>query len=208
MIRRLISVCVLFVSLPLLLLCKLLCTLGMINFATASQLFALFPDWLGGIYVRRLWYKLTLAKCGQSLVVSWLSVIINDRTTIGDGCYIGQNVLIGYAEIGHNCLIASHTIISSGVRQHGILRDIPIRKQTGRRDKTAIGNDVWIGNGCLIGASVPDGCVIGMGSVVPQNLEEGYAIYGGNPVRLIRPRPESQHTGQWPEHESEQIPEL
>jgi acetyltransferase-like isoleucine patch superfamily enzyme len=165
---------------------------GLTSFASSSQLFALFPDMFGGIYIRRLWYKWTLNKCGHHLVISWLAVIHNACTTIGNECYIGQNVTIGWAEIGDQCLIASNTLIASGVQQHGIVSEIPIRKQPGQISKTNIGNDVWIGAGCLIAANVPDGCVVGLGSVVWDDLEQDNAIYGGYPARLIRYRSEAR----------------
>ena len=56
-----------------------------------------------------------------------------------------------------------------------------------------IGNDVWIGSGVTIlgGVEIGTGAVIGAGSVVTKNVEH-YAIYAGNPAKLIKYRfPES-----------------
>ena len=52
-----------------------------------------------------------------------------------------------------------------------------------------IGNDVWIGSDAkfLSGVKVGDGAVIAANSVVVKDVEP-YAIYGGNPARLIRYR--------------------
>ena len=52
-----------------------------------------------------------------------------------------------------------------------------------------IGNDVWIGESVTImsGVKIGDGSVIGANSHVVKNVEP-YAIYGGNPARLIRYR--------------------
>jgi acetyltransferase-like isoleucine patch superfamily enzyme len=52
-----------------------------------------------------------------------------------------------------------------------------------------IGNDVWIGSGVKIlsGVKIGDGAVIGANSLVTKNVPE-YAIYGGNPAKLIRMR--------------------
>lgn len=54
---------------------------------------------------------------------------------------------------------------------------------------TYIGNDVWIGRNVLIkqGVKVGTGAVIGMGSVVTKDVPP-YAIFAGNPARLIRYR--------------------
>jgi acetyltransferase-like isoleucine patch superfamily enzyme len=52
-----------------------------------------------------------------------------------------------------------------------------------------IGNDIWIGNNVIIlsGVTIGNGAIIGAGSVVTQNVPS-YAIYAGNPAKLIRYR--------------------
>ncbi len=52
-----------------------------------------------------------------------------------------------------------------------------------------VGNDVWIGHGCLIlsGVKIGNGAVIGAGSVVTRDVDN-FAIVAGNPAKLIRYR--------------------
>lgn len=52
-----------------------------------------------------------------------------------------------------------------------------------------IGNDVWIGFGVTIlsGVEIGDGAIIAAGSVVTSNVSP-YAIFGGNPARLLKKR--------------------
>jgi acyl-[acyl carrier protein]--UDP-N-acetylglucosamine O-acyltransferase len=52
-----------------------------------------------------------------------------------------------------------------------------------------IGNDVWIAGDAKImsGVSIGDGAVIGANSLVAKDVP-AYAIYAGNPARLIRMR--------------------
>lgn len=52
-----------------------------------------------------------------------------------------------------------------------------------------IGNDVWIGAEAVImsGVKIGDGAVIGLRAVITKDIEP-YAIYAGNPARLIRKR--------------------
>ena len=54
---------------------------------------------------------------------------------------------------------------------------------------TSVGNDVWIGSGVTImsGVTIGDGAIIGARSVVASDVPP-YAIYAGNPARLIRYR--------------------
>lgn len=52
-----------------------------------------------------------------------------------------------------------------------------------------IGNDVWIGTEAIImsGVTIGDGAVVGARAVVTKDIEP-YAIYGGNPARLLKKR--------------------
>ena len=52
-----------------------------------------------------------------------------------------------------------------------------------------VGNDVWIGAEAVImsGVRIGDGAVVGARAVVTKNIES-YAIYAGNPARLIKKR--------------------
>lgn len=51
-----------------------------------------------------------------------------------------------------------------------------------------IGNNVWIGcrTTILKGSAIPNGSVIGAGSVVSKKLEKESSIYVGNPVKQIK----------------------
>lgn len=50
------------------------------------------------------------------------------------------------------------------------------------------GNNVWIGNGCMIlkGATVPDVCVIGAKSVVSGSNYVGHSVIVGNPAKSVK----------------------
>ena len=52
-----------------------------------------------------------------------------------------------------------------------------------------IGNDVWIGTEAIImsGVRIGDGAVVAARAVVTKDIEP-YAIYGGNPARLLKKR--------------------
>ncbi|WP_280071118.1 CatB-related O-acetyltransferase [Pseudomonas mosselii] len=111
------------------------------------------------------------------------------NTTVGSFCSIANNVVVGGAR---------HPIEYVSTSPVFLAHKESIKKKYARHDyrwepKTVIGHDVWIGERVLIkgGVTIGVGAVIGMGSVVTKDVPP-YAVYAGNPARLIRFRfPES-----------------
>jgi len=58
-----------------------------------------------------------------------------------------------------------------------------------RSHRVILGNDVWIGHGAIIlpGRRIGDGAVVAAGAIVTKDVP-AYAIVGGNPARVIKPR--------------------
>ena len=109
--------------------------------------------------------------------------IIN--TDVGSFCSIAGRVSIGGAHHPLEYLSTSPVFLShrDSVKAKFARHDyLP-------RDRTVIGNDVWIGEGAFVrsGVRVGHGAVIGMGSVVTRDVPP-YAIVGGSPARLLRMR--------------------
>ena len=48
--------------------------------------------------------------------------------------------------------------------------------------EVVVGNHVWVGcrNTILKGSNIPNGCIIGSGSIITKNLGSPYSIYIGN----------------------------
>ncbi|KLN66163.1 DapH/DapD/GlmU-related protein [Vibrio sp. VPAP30] len=116
------------------------------------------------------------------------SVSINERPfgkiLIGKGCVLQGTSICSYEKvlIGSNVIFGPNVVIMDcsghslsnrgGVRELDNLKAQPI----------TIGNDVWVGYGCIIlpGVSIGDGAVIGAGSVVTKDIPPN-SMAAGNP---------------------------
>jgi maltose O-acetyltransferase len=91
---------------------------------------------------------------------------------IGDDCRFGPYVMIHTAN--HELDDTEQPLWSLGWRDDGPLR---------------IGQNSWIGMGtCVLpGVTIGEGCVVGAGSVVADDLPD-YTVAVGNPAKVIRER--------------------
>lgn len=170
--------------------------LGVFSFFTSSRLLALAPGAFG-IRVRRYWYRGTLARCGEDLVVEWLTALKTADARIGSRVSIGSMCWIAEVEIGDDVMIGSRVAIQGGNRQHGFDRlDVPMNQQPGQLLTVVIGRDVWIGTGATVMADVAEGTIVGAGAVVTSTFPS-FSILGGVQARVIR------HRGSSPARDSE-----
>jgi acetyltransferase-like isoleucine patch superfamily enzyme len=116
--------------------------------------------------------------------------------------YIGYDSTVLNAKIGSFCSISNRVIIGGTGHPVHFVSTSPVFLSHKDSVKvkyahfdylpqltTNISHDVWIGESVLIkaGVTIGIGAVIGMGSVVTKNVPP-YAIYAGNPAKLIRYR--------------------
>ena len=108
---------------------------------------------------------------------------------VGNGCYIGFNVICdtNYAElvtisdnvtISHDTVIYVHT--ASPVKS-------PLSELYKQVLPVTIENGAWIGAGCIVlpGVTIAQDCMIGAGSVVARSTEPS-SLYAGNPCKMIK----------------------
>jgi acetyltransferase-like isoleucine patch superfamily enzyme len=126
--------------------------------------------------------------------------------SVGYRSYIGSGGVISCSpefpvSIGRRVNIANHVYISTADHPvegpsivYPLFKGLPGEEQeryesVRRRAPVSIGNDVWIGMRVTIlrGVNIGDGAIVGANSVVTKDVPP-YAIVGGVPARLIRPR--------------------
>lgn len=161
--------------------------LRLITFHTGGQILSMVPGDVG-MLIRRGWYRLGLERCGKELTIEFGSVIHNPEARVGDHCYFGEYNRIGLVDIAGDFMSSSHVSIVSGMRPHGIDRQMPVRLQPTVLKRVAIGVDVWVGVGAVIGEDVAAHSVVGSGAVVTRTFEE-WQILGGVPAAPIGTRP-------------------
>ena len=111
-------------------------------------------------------------------------VTLGRHVGIGRHCVIAakRSIVIGdYTQIGPYCQIND--------QDHGTRRDDLIMNQRAVIEPVRIGSDCWFGSGVRVvkGVTIGDGAIIGAGAVVTRDVPS-YAIVGGVPAKLIRPR--------------------
>jgi acetyltransferase-like isoleucine patch superfamily enzyme len=152
-----------------------------------SQAFSLVPG-LGGVYLRRAFYRLVLPQCSRDCCLSFGTVFSHPTAEIGRSVYVGVYCCLGDVTLEDDVLLGSQISIMNGGAQHGTERlDIPIREQPGVWPRITIGKDTWIGDRAVVLANVGQHCVIGAGSVVTKAIPD-YAIVVGVPARVVRYR--------------------
>jgi len=131
------------------------------------------------------------------------TVIFKGKANIGHGSKIC--VMSGELILGNNFSItAESTIVTANSIKFGndcilswdiLIMDTDFHKIKDKSGKILnpptpiiIGNKVWIGCRCLIlkGTTIPDNSVIGANSFISKRLEKENAVYGGQPVRLLK----------------------
>ena len=149
----------------------------------------------------------------KARVAAVIDSSIPATSKIESGCTVissefGEHSFCGYdcafinTSVGRFCSIASRVVVGGARHPIEYVSTSPvflahkesIKKKFSRHvycwePKTVIGHDVWIGEGVFVkgGVTIGVGAVIGMGSVVTKSVP-AYAIYAGNPARLIRYR--------------------
>jgi len=104
---------------------------------------------------------------------------------IGDYCILCPGVRIGSADsihIGDNCMLASNAYIADSD-----WHDIYNRIALGKTKSVHIADNVWVGDGAVIGKGVCIGqnSIVGAGAIVVKDIPPN-SIAAGNPAKVIK----------------------
>lgn len=147
-----------------------------------------------GRLARETFLHMVIARAGENWYIGTGTLFSHADIEIGTNVYIGPACSIGRVIIEDNVLIAGHTSIINGGRQHSFDDDrIPIRDQPGTYPLVRIGQGSWIGERAVVMADVGDHSIVGAGAVVTKPVPP-YAIVVGNPARILRYRHPIQHS--------------
>ena len=165
----------------------------------------------------RLWKRARLRSLSKghipaSTSFSWGGAGRPFNLELGNNCRIGDDVYFetagkGFIKLGDNAQINNGTVIiahehiilgnNSGISEyctvedamHGVEPDTLFMKQSMNTAPIDIGDDVFIGRGCIIqkGVTIGDGAIVAANSVVTKSVEP-MTIVGGVPAKLIRYR--------------------
>lgn len=144
----------------------------------------------------RLYTKLQLvfvyrfAKVGRRARLDRNLFVLPGIVSLGDDVYIGRySYLAVPARIGNFVMLASSVALVGD--DHEMNRPTVPMKLAGRPipKPIEIGDDVWIGHGCIVrsGVKIGEGAVIGAGSIVTKDIPP-YAVAVGSPAVVIRQR--------------------
>ncbi len=112
---------------------------------------------------------------------------VGDRLVIGKFCALARGVR--FVMNGANHKIAGFSTYPFYIFGHGWESAAPGPGELPYKGDTVLGHDVWAGYDSLFmpGVKVGHGAIIAARSVVVSDVPD-YAIFGGNPARLIRMR--------------------
>lgn len=153
-------------------------------FNGSKETLALSPG-LAGQYLRKAFYVSVCRSVSPDACFNLGSIVSTRDVAIGPGTVVGNQSIVGRAEVGRDVLIASRVSIISDPYLHGQ----PSARARGAMDRPAssppvIGDECWIGENAVVMADLGARCTVAAGAVVVRPAEAGTTLMG-NPARKV-----------------------
>jgi acetyltransferase-like isoleucine patch superfamily enzyme len=143
---------------------------------------------LFGIKIRQYYYKKTLKKFGDNVVIAKGSYIVYRDCEIGNQVAIEEDCVVSLCVIEDYVILAHRVSLMSGGNQHE-LDDLSLnfRDSILPLEKIRVGRNVWIGVHAVVMSDVAAGTAVAAGAVVTKKFCNN-AVIGGVPAKVIRMR--------------------
>jgi acetyltransferase-like isoleucine patch superfamily enzyme len=150
----------------------------------------LFPDFVIGNRLRRMFYSIYFKKIGENVIISpYTHFEVPGEIEIGNNCAFNRGCWCsgGGGLIIHDDVIAGPNVIIHTANHSYSNSAIPIRLQDHVFKQVTIKKNVWIGAGAIIlpGVTINENCVIGAGAVVTKDVPAN-SLVGGVPAKVIK----------------------
>lgn len=143
----------------------------------------------GFVFVQGLCTKTEIGKNAALYPQTVLEIAENAKVSIGNNFTLSYGAIIASR---HTLTIGNYVMIGeySSIRDTTHAQDncvIPYCLQNDQSEPVTIGNNVWIGKGCIVlpGSVIEDGVIVGANSIVKGRLK-GDCMYAGAPAKLIK----------------------
>lgn len=131
------------------------------------------------------------------MAVVKMSIGYEGSIVIGDNCDLNGISIVSYksVRIGSYCQFASDTVIFdtdfhpvNNEERLKQMKGIPYSHDMVNKEEVTIGDNVWIGWGCIIlkGAHIGNNCIVAAGSVVLGKDYPDNSIIAGNPAKVVK----------------------
>jgi acetyltransferase-like isoleucine patch superfamily enzyme len=147
-----------------------------------AELLCLVPGPMGNL-IRKAFYRVSIQGCATRAYISFGSMIVNRRASVGERAFVGPYCVIGAVRIGRDARLATRVSAMSGRHHHGSAA-AGVSGEFHNAGVVDVGDGAWVGEGAIVMANVGRGAIVGAGSVVTRDVPDGAAV-AGNPARPI-----------------------
>ena len=193
LIKRILFLCGVIVTLPLILLCwiekwlihPLLKEKPNHIYVGCVEILSMTPTVIGK-FMRVGFYWAVCDRVSPDCSILFGCMLMHREVSIGKGVSVGPFTYMGFVDIEDDVIFGGRVSIISGKYQHGR----PGQRTEGNGDfveedeRLRIGKNSWIGQDVVLMANVGENCTVGAGSVVYKDVPDNTTVLG-NPARKV-----------------------